>query len=145
MRATTRAERYSSAMLKRLFGALFGGGAPAFHLPSDAELTRQASGLGVQILEPGSGRAPVATDTVTVRYAGWTTDGKRFDASYPGTATFPLNRVIAGWTEGLQLLMVGGSARLVIPPDLAYGVRGAPPRIGPGETLVFHVELVDIA
>jgi FKBP-type peptidyl-prolyl cis-trans isomerase FkpA len=131
-------------MFKRLFAALRGTPAPGFYLPTEAEVELRPSGLAVQVLEPGGGRSPEATDTVTVRYAGWTPDGKRFDASYPGTASFPLNRVIGGWTEGLQLLRPGGSARLVIPPGLAYGPRGAPPRIGPNATLVFHVELVSV-
>lgn len=131
-------------MLKRILRALGGSSAPEFYLPTESEVEIRDSGLAVQILEPGGERKPDATDTVTVRYAGWTPDGKRFDASYPGTATFPLQRVIGGWTEGLQLIGEGGSARLVIPPDLAYGPRGAPPRIGPDATLVFHVELVRI-
>jgi FKBP-type peptidyl-prolyl cis-trans isomerase FkpA len=79
-----------------------------------------------------------------VRYAGWTTDGKSFDASFPGTASFPLNKVIGGWTEGLQLIGEGGSIRLVIPPALGYGARGAPPKIGPNATLIFLVELQKI-
>ena len=131
-------------MLKKLLAGWFSGGAPAFYLPSESEVELRPSGLAVQILEAGSGRSPSEHDSVTVRYAGWTTEGKRFDASYPGTASFPLGRVIRGWTEGLQLLAEGGSARLVIPPDLAYGVRGAPPKIGPNATLVFHVELVRV-
>jgi FKBP-type peptidyl-prolyl cis-trans isomerase len=131
-------------MLKRLLAALRGTPAPAFYLPTEEEVDLRPSGLAVQVLAPGTGRSPEATDTVTVRYAGWTPDGKRFDASYPGTASFPLHRVIGGWTEGLQLLAEGGSARLVIPPGLAYGPRGAPPRIGPNQTLVFHVQLVSV-
>ena len=131
-------------MLKRILAALGGGAAPEFRMPADDELDVRPSGLRLQVLEPGSGRAPAATDTVTVRYTGWTTEGKRFDSSRPGTATFPLSRVIGGWTEGLQLLMVGGRAILVIPPHLAYGPRGAPPHIGPNATLVFDVELVGI-
>jgi len=131
-------------MLKRLFGRLFGSGRPEFKLPSEEDLERTRTGLGVEIIAPGEGRTPATVDTVTVRYAGWTDSGKLFDASYPGTASFPLNRVIPGWTEGLQLLKEGGSARLVIPPQLAYGPRGAPPRIGPNATLVFHVELVEV-
>jgi FKBP-type peptidyl-prolyl cis-trans isomerase FkpA len=131
-------------MFKRLFGLLRGASRPDFQLPADDELERTRTGLGVQLLEAGAGQTPAATDTVTVRYAGWTLQGKLFDASYPGTASFPLNRVIPGWTEGLQLLKEGGSARFVIPPQLAYGERGAPPRIGPGATLVFHVELLKV-
>lgn len=131
-------------MLRRLLAALRGSPPPAFHLPSESEVELRPSGLAIQVLEPGNGRTPGPTDTVTVRYAGWTPDGQRFDASYPGMASFPLHRVIGGWTEGLQLLKEGGSARLVIPPGLAYGRRGAPPRIGPDQTLVFHVELLKV-
>ena len=131
-------------MFRRLLAALGGAPTPDFYLPTEAEVNLLESGLAVQVLEPGSGRTPAATDTVTVRYAGWTPDGKRFDASYPGKSTFPLNRVIGGWTEGLQLIAEGGSVRLVIPPDLAYGPRGAPPRIGPNQTLVFLIELVSV-
>lgn len=127
--------------LTKLFG---GGGVPAFELPGEDETQVTPTGLRYVIHEPGTGAAPTELDQVTVRYAGWTTAGKRFDASYPGTATFPLNRVIRGWTEGLQLLRPGGSATFVIPPELAYGARGAPPRIGPGATLVFRVELVRV-
>ena len=108
------------------------------------ETRRSGSTTAGSVPEAGAGQTPAATDTVTVRYAGWTLQGKLFDASYPGTASFPLNRVIPGWTEGLQLLKEGGSARFVIPPQLAYGERGAPPRIGPGATLVFHVELLKV-
>jgi FKBP-type peptidyl-prolyl cis-trans isomerase len=97
-------------------------------------------------LRAGEGRSPQASDTVTVHYAGWTTDGKLFDSSYTRgePATFPLGRVIGGWTEGLQLMREGGSSRFVIPPELAYGARGAPPKIGPNATLVFQVELIRI-
>lgn len=131
-------------MLRRLLSLFGGSSAPPFDLPADERLETTASGLRYQIVEEGSGSPPLAHDTVTVRYAGWLLDGSRFDASYPGTATFPLRNVIAGWTEGLQLLKPGGSAKLVIPPELAYGKRGAPPRIGPDATLVFHVELVRV-
>lgn len=131
-------------MLSRLLSLFRPRRVPEFELPAEDALTRTPSGLGVRILEEGSGPKPGPTDTVTVRYAGWLTGGKLFDASYPGTATFPLNRVVRGWTEGLQHLAPGGVAILVLPPELAYGARGAPPRIGPGETLVFRVELVEI-
>lgn len=131
-------------MLKRLLDALRGTPAPDFYLPGESEVELLPSGLAIQVLEPGSGRSPEASDTVTVRYVGWTPDGVRFDSSYPGSATFGLDRVIRGWTEGLQHLAEGGSARLVIPPGLAYGPRGAPPRIGPDATLVFHVALLRV-
>lgn len=104
------------------------------------------SGLLYEILEPGAGESPQATDTVTVHYTGQLIDGTEFDSSRRRgePATFPLNRVIKGWTEGLQLMQTGATYRFVIPPDLAYGPAGAPPRIGPEATLVFEVELIGV-
>lgn len=127
--------------IRKLFG---GAPSPEFVLPAEDQLTLTDRGLGIEILEAGEGEPPGPSDTVTVRYAGWLTSGLPFDKSYPGSATFPLNGVIEGWTEGLQQLRPGGVARLVIPPHMAYGSRGAPPKIGPGATLVFHVELLSI-
>jgi FKBP-type peptidyl-prolyl cis-trans isomerase len=105
-----------------------------------------ASGLQVEIIEAGNGVKPKATDTVRVHYRGTLLNGQEFDSSYSRNepAEFPLNRVIAGWTEGLQLLKVGGKARLTIPPELAYGEQGAAPAIGPNSTLVFEVELLAV-
>jgi FKBP-type peptidyl-prolyl cis-trans isomerase FkpA len=104
------------------------------------------SGLQIKTLKEGSGKQPKATDTVVVHYRGRTIDGKEFDSSYKRgqPATFPLNRVIKGWTEGLQLLKEGGKAELYIPSDLAYGSRGAGADIGPDETLIFEVELISV-
>lgn len=113
-------------------------------MPAEEEIGRTPSGLGVVHLVRGQGRTPGPTDTVTVRYAGWLLNGRRFDSSFPGTTSFPLNRVIAGWTEGLQHLAEGGSAKLVVPPDLGYGRRGMPPVIPPEATLLFLVELVSV-
>lgn len=103
-----------------------------------------ASGLQYEILTKGEGPSPSATTSVTVHYRGSTLDGKEFDSSYSrnAPATFPLNRVIAGWTEGLQLMNVGAKYRFYIPSDLAYGARGAGGSIGPNETLIFDVELL---
>jgi FKBP-type peptidyl-prolyl cis-trans isomerase FkpA len=108
--------------------------------------TRTKSGLIFKSLKEGSGASPVATDTVKVNYQGTLTDGKVFDSSYKRNepATFPLNGVIPCWTEGLQMMKVGGKARLVCPADIAYGDRGSPPDIKPGSTLVFEVELLDV-
>jgi len=119
---------------------------PKFAMPDDASATTTASGLRYEVLEEGEGTAPSATDTVTVHYAGWTTDGRLFDSSYKrgDPIRFGLDRVIAGWTEGVQLMRPGATYRFVIPPDLAYGRRGAPPAIGPDETLVFQVELLSV-
>jgi len=108
--------------------------------------TKTASGLVVKTIKPGSGEAPKATDKVKVHYHGTLTDGTVFDSSVQRgePATFPLRQVIPCWTEGLQLMKVGGKSRLVCPANLAYGDRGAPPQIKPGATLVFEVELLDI-
>jgi len=105
-----------------------------------------ASGLEYKVIEQGSGPKPSATDTVTVNYEGKLIDGTVFDSSYQRgkPATFPLNRVIKGWTEGLQLMSVGSKYKLFIPAKLAYGEQGAGDRIGPNETLIFTVELLSI-
>jgi len=107
---------------------------------------KTASGLIISAVKPGTGASPKATDTVKVHYHGTLTDGSVFDSSVQRgePATFPVNGVIKCWTEGVQLMKVGGKSRLVCPPDLAYGDRGAPPKIKPGATLVFEVELLDI-
>ena len=120
--------------------------APEFVLPDDDKCKTTPTGLMYQVVQKGDGAAPGPRDRVTVHYAGWLTNGKAFDSSYKrGTpATFPLNGVIAGWTEGVQLMQPGAVFRFVIPPDLAYGQRGAPPTIGPNEALVFQVELLKV-
>ena len=104
------------------------------------------SGLAYKILTPGKDPKPKATDTVKVHYKGTLIDGTEFDSSYKRNKPieFPLNRVIKGWTEGMQLIGKGGKIKLVIPSDLAYGNQGAPPSIPGGATLVFEVELLDI-
>jgi FKBP-type peptidyl-prolyl cis-trans isomerase FkpA/FKBP-type peptidyl-prolyl cis-trans isomerase FklB len=108
--------------------------------------TKTPSGLIITTLKPGGGPSPNATDKVKVHYQGTLTDGSVFDSSVQRgePVTFPLNGVIGCWTEGVQLMKVGGKSRLVCPSDLAYGDRGAPPRIKPGATLVFEVELLEI-
>ncbi len=105
-----------------------------------------ASGLQYKILTPGTGKSPKATDTVLVHYAGTLIDGTEFDSSYKRKAPieFPLNRVIAGWTEGVQLMSEGAKFRFFIPSKLAYGSRGAPGAIGPNEALIFEVELLEV-
>lgn len=104
------------------------------------------SGVVITTLKPGTGPSPAATDKVKVHYHGMLTDGTVFDSSVQRNepATLPLDRVIKCWTDGVQQMKVGGKSRLVCPPDLAYGDRGAPPRIKPGATLVFDVELLEI-
>lgn len=104
------------------------------------------SGLQYTVLKEGTGASPSATDSVTVHYRGTLTDGTEFDSSYKrnAPATFPLNRVIAGWTEGLQLMKEGAKYRFTIPPKLGYGARGMPPSIPPDATLVFDVELIKV-
>ena len=104
------------------------------------------SGAVVTTLKPGTGPSPAATDKVKVHYQGTLTDGTVFDSSIQRgePITFPLNGVIKCWTEGVQQMKVGGKSRLVCPADTAYGDRGAPPKIKPGATLVFEVELLEI-
>jgi len=107
---------------------------------------KTASGLIYRELKPGTGASPKASDTVKVHYRGTLIDGKEFDSSYGGEPLeFPLNRVIRAWTEGVQMMKVGGKSRLVCPANLAYGERGAPPDIPGGATLVFEVELLGIS
>jgi len=105
-----------------------------------------ASGLQYKSLKEGAGPQPKASDTVTVNYRGTLIDGTEFDSSYKRgePATFPLNGVIKGWTEGLQLMKKGSKFQFVIPPSLAYGERAVGADIGPNSTLVFDVELLDV-
>lgn len=119
---------------------------PAFTLPSDESCQKTPSGLRYEVVQEGTGKRPTAASEVTVHYAGWLTSGKLFDSSYGRgeTIRFPLGGVIKGWTEGVQLMKEGGITNFVIPAELAYGKRGAPPVIGPNETLVFRVELVKV-
>jgi FKBP-type peptidyl-prolyl cis-trans isomerase FkpA len=104
------------------------------------------SGIVIITLTPGTGPSPKATDKVKVHYQGTLIDGSVFDSSVQRgqPATFPLNGVIKCWTEGVQQMKVGGKSRLVCPSELAYGERGAPPRIKPGATLIFEIELLEI-
>ncbi len=110
------------------------------------KLTKTASGLTYRILRKSNGKKPTAKDTVTVHYRGWLDNKKQFDSSYKrnSPATFPLDRVIKGWTEGLQLVGVGGMIELEIPSRLGYGERGAGNDIPPNSTLHFLIELIKI-
>lgn len=104
------------------------------------------SGLQYKAITMGEGAVPKAEDTVKVHYKGTLLDGTEFDSSYSRNepAVFPLNQVIPGWTEALQLMQVGSKYQIFLPPELAYGDRGAPPVIEPGSMLVFEVELLGI-
>lgn len=105
-----------------------------------------ASGLQYEVLKAGTGATPKATSTVKTHYHGTLTDGTVFDSSVERNdpAEFPVNRVIPGWTEALQMMKVGDKWRIVLPSELAYGERGAGADIGPNAVLVFEVELLDI-
>jgi FKBP-type peptidyl-prolyl cis-trans isomerase FklB len=104
------------------------------------------SGLQYKVIKEGTGKMPKATDTVTTNYRGTLIDGTEFDSSYKRgqPATFPVNGVIKGWTEALQLMKMGSKWQLFVPSDLAYGDRGAGPQVGPNAVLIFEVELLSV-
>jgi len=112
----------------------------------EAKEVKTPSGIVITILKEGTGNSPKATDTVKVHYRGTLTDGKEFDSSYKRgqPASFPLNRVIPCWTEGVQTMKPGGKVKLLCPGNLAYGPRGIPGTIPPDAQLVFEVELLEI-
>jgi len=105
-----------------------------------------ASGLQYKVIKAGTGKKPKLTDTVTTHYRGTLIDGTEFDSSYRRgqPASFPVNGVIPGWTEALQLMEEGAKWHLFIPPQMAYGERGAGTVIGPNSTLIFEIELISI-
>lgn len=109
-------------------------------------ITTTNSGLQYRIITEGSGAKPQVTDTVTVHYRGTLIDGEEFDSSYKRgePATFPLNGVIKGWQEALPLIKEGGKWEIFVPSELAYGPKGAGASIGPNETLIFEIELLNI-
>jgi FKBP-type peptidyl-prolyl cis-trans isomerase FkpA len=123
-----------------------GGGEETTTVSGGGEETTTVSGLEITHTTVGSGASPKPTDTVQVHYHGTFPDGTVFDSSVDRgePASFPLNRVIRCWTEGVQQMKVGGKAKLVCPPGIAYGARGAPPRIPANATLHFDVELLAI-
>lgn len=114
--------------------------------PSDSTYMTTPSGLKYVVVKEGTGKSPSATDAVTVHYTGMLTDGTVFDSSINRgePATFPLNRVIPGWTEGLQLMKEGGTTIFYIPSNLAYGKQGAPGAIPPNSDLIFEVQLIGV-
>jgi FKBP-type peptidyl-prolyl cis-trans isomerase len=109
-------------------------------------VTTTESGLQYETLEEGSGEPPAPTDQVSIHYRGTLIDGTEFDSSYERgePATFGVGGVIPGFSEGLQLMQPGGKYRLVIPSDLAYGPQGTQGDIGPNETLIFEIEMIDV-
>ena len=111
-----------------------------------ANVETTATGLQYEVLASGEGATPGPQDMVTTHYHGTLIDGSVFDSSVQRgePIAFPVNGVIGGWTEALQLMQVGDKWKLYIPPELAYGERGSPPTIGPNETLIFEVELLDV-
>jgi len=115
-------------------------------LPALAQTEALPSGVKIAHTQPGSGASPLATQTVRVHYRGTLANGQEFDSSYKrnAPASFPLNRVIPCWTEGLQKMKVGGKATLTCPPETAYGSRGAGNAVPPNATLTFEVELLAI-
>jgi FKBP-type peptidyl-prolyl cis-trans isomerase FkpA len=110
------------------------------------EFTTTRSGLKYRILRHSDGTKPVAHNTVTVNYRGWLDNGREFDSSYKRgePISFPLGGVIAGWTEGMQLVGSGGMIELWIPAELGYGAKGSPPSVPPNATLHFVVELLAV-
>ncbi len=114
-------------------------------LAAEPKEEKTLSGIGITMLKEGSGANPKITDAVTVNYRGTLTNGQEFDSSYKRgqPATFPLTRVIPCWTEGVQKIRVGGKAKLVCPPEQAYGSKNIP-GIPPNSTLIFEVELLAI-
>ncbi len=113
---------------------------------AEPEVITTESGLEYQMLRDGDGASPTANDEVVVHYRGTLTDGSQFDSSYDRGEpnTFPVDGVIAGFGEALQLMSVGGQMRVTIPSELAYGEDGAGTVIGPNETLIFEIELLEV-
>jgi len=145
-----RVASYAQVMQEVGATSIVGGAAPAVAPPAPADVAappadteKTASGLASRVLKTGTGPTkPGPTSVVTVHYTGWTTDGKSFDSSIARgkTAQFPVNKVIPGWTEGLQLMVVGEERRFWIPEDIAY--NGKPGK--PAGMLVFDVELIEV-
>jgi FKBP-type peptidyl-prolyl cis-trans isomerase FkpA len=136
----------AAAVLALAGTAAFAQADPLKSAAAEPGATVTPSGLVVRTLKEGTGPSPTASDTVKVHYRGTFPDGREFDSSHKRNqpATFPLNRVIKCWTEGLQLMKVGGRARLTCPAAIAYGERGSGGQIPPNAVLHFEVELLGI-
>jgi len=141
LQALAQERAHAAAQMERSAGAAVVDAAAA-----EEGAVKTESGMVYKAIEEGTGASPSATDTVKVHYKGTLRDGSTFDSSYDRgqPATFPLNQVIPCWTEGVQKMKVGGKAKLVCPPDLAYGDRPNA-SIPAGSTLTFEVELIEIA
>ncbi len=141
-----KVEEQQAAVTKMAEGNLAKGQAYMAENGKKEGVITTESGLQYEVLTAGEGASPKAEDTVKVHYRGSLISGTDFDSSYSRgePVSFPLNGVIPGWTEGLQLMKVGEKSRLVLPAELAYGPGGMGEAIGPNETLVFEVELLDI-
>ena len=132
-------------ILLALAAAFLLAGSVAAETEAKPRVTRTASGLTITHMVEGTGSTPKATDTVKVDYHGTFVNGDVFDSTRGGRpATFPVNRVIKCWTEGLQMMKVGGTAKFECPAKIAYGLRGAPPNIPPNATLHFEVTLLAV-
>jgi FKBP-type peptidyl-prolyl cis-trans isomerase FkpA len=141
------ARRASIALAAALLASIAAGcGQEGAETAPAAGTERSATGLGYEVIVEGDGASPSASDSVTVHYTGSLENGEVFDSSVERgkPATFPLNRVIKCWTQGLQMMKVGGKATLTCPSDIAYGARGRPGKIPPNATLIFEVELLGI-
>ncbi len=136
--ATTDTAKYNAAF--------FNDASKLASTPSDSTYMVTETGLKYAVVKEGNGKKPAATDAVTVHYTGKLTDGTVFDSSVSRgePATFPLNRVIPGWTEGLQLMKEGGTTVFYIPSKLAYGEQGAPGAFPPNSDLIFEVQLISV-
>ena len=146
MATETVAEATDSLNAPSEMARIFTDPAKKSETPTDTTYAETPTGLKYMVLKEGTGDRPSADDTVTVHYTGELLNGQVFDSSVSRgePASFPLNRVIPGWTEGMKLVGKGGAITLWIPADLAYGPRGAGRDIGPNEALQFEVEIVDV-